>query len=403
MSGREDGYHDRSGGSNRPPYYGPHHARGGSGGSDSDRPPYYGHHHARGGGGGGEYNNDGGGRDGVYNNDGGEQGGVYNNAGGGRGGGYGGGRSGGYGGAWDRGGGGGVYNNAGGGRGGEYGGGRSGGYGAWDRGGGGGVYNNAGGGRGGGYGGGRSGGYGGAWDRGGGGAGGLSNRRRKASSSDEEREWVAEQRRKHRQSRFDITSQDMGLHVPVPLSDPSLATTLLSPFAQPPPPPSTLYSDPSNGSQFAHGGQALTSLSKGHGFVEYADPAVTGTAVAGPNDGMDIAGYKSLTAGLAGERIVPKPLISVWVQLYVDNVEVGLETKVKLELGSDIDDLAAAVHQVYSDKLIGITAAELQVYKWDDAQRATMLDRGGIITDFCGGNTSKRPIRVTARRSNQGK
>jgi splicing factor U2AF subunit len=43
------------------------------------------------------------------------------------------------------------------------------------------------------------------------------------------------------------------------------------------------------------------SLSKGYCFIEYADPAVTATAIAGLN-GMDIGAGKSLTARLAGDR-----------------------------------------------------------------------------------------------------
>jgi hypothetical protein len=96
----------------------------------------------------------------------------------------------------------------------------------------------------------------------------------------------------------------------------------------------------------------------------------------------------------------PKPLNSVWVQLFVDNVEIGRATKVKLELGADVDDLATAVKQVYNNRLDGITAAELQVYAWKD----TSPLRSDVHIDSAleSGESIDSPIRVTARTPNQG-
>jgi hypothetical protein len=97
----------------------------------------------------------------------------------------------------------------------------------------------------------------------------------------------------------------------------------------------------------------------------------------------------------------PKPLDSVWVQLYVDNIEVGSPAKLKLERGGDVFDLAKLVKIEYSDRLEGTTAAELNVYK--DADFAKPL-RGDEKIDSAFGCSDgiDNPIRVTARTPNQG-
>jgi hypothetical protein len=99
----------------------------------------------------------------------------------------------------------------------------------------------------------------------------------------------------------------------------------------------------------------------------------------------------------------PKPLESVWVQLYVDGEKAGSPVKVKLERGGDVFDFATAVKQVNSNKLAGVDAAELNVYTWDDEKYSKPLDPGEIVTDAFGGTDSKSPIRVMARMPNQGK
>jgi hypothetical protein len=53
----------------------------------------------------------------------------------------------------------------------------------------------------------------------------------------------------------------------------------------------------------------------------------------------------------------PKPLESVWVQLYVDGEKAGSPVKVKLERGGDVFDLATAVKQLLGDHLVGISAS----------------------------------------------
>jgi hypothetical protein len=98
----------------------------------------------------------------------------------------------------------------------------------------------------------------------------------------------------------------------------------------------------------------------------------------------------------------PKPLNSVWVQLYVDGEKVGSPAKLKLERGGDVFDLATAVKQVCSDDLVGISASRLEVYKSNADPSVPMLDPGEIVTDTFGGTDSKSPIRVMARTPNQG-
>jgi hypothetical protein len=92
----------------------------------------------------------------------------------------------------------------------------------------------------------------------------------------------------------------------------------------------------------------------------------------------------------------PKPLDSVWVQLYVDREKAGRATQVKLDLGSNVDNLAMAVKQVYSNKLAGVDAAELNVYTWDDVKFTETLDPGAIVTDAFGGTSSKTAFIVAA-------
>jgi hypothetical protein len=92
----------------------------------------------------------------------------------------------------------------------------------------------------------------------------------------------------------------------------------------------------------------------------------------------------------------PKPLESVWVQLYVDGEKAGRATQVELDLGSNVDNLATAVKQVYSNKLAGVDAAELNVYTWDDVKFTETLDPGAIVTDAFGGTSSKTAFIVAA-------
>jgi hypothetical protein len=99
----------------------------------------------------------------------------------------------------------------------------------------------------------------------------------------------------------------------------------------------------------------------------------------------------------------PKPLDSVWVQLYVDGEKAGNPAQVKLELGSNIFNLATAVKQLLGDDLVGISASRLEVYKSNADPSVPMLDPGEIVTDAFGGTNSKSPIRVMARTPNQGK
>jgi hypothetical protein len=98
----------------------------------------------------------------------------------------------------------------------------------------------------------------------------------------------------------------------------------------------------------------------------------------------------------------PKPLDSVWVQLYVDGEKAGKPALVKLEPGAIVFNLATAVKELLGDDLVGIAPNRLDVYKSDADPFALMLDPGEIITDAFGGTNSKSPIRVTARTPNQG-
>jgi hypothetical protein len=97
----------------------------------------------------------------------------------------------------------------------------------------------------------------------------------------------------------------------------------------------------------------------------------------------------------------PKPLDSVWVQLYVDNVAVGSPAKLKLDIGADVFDLATAVKQVYKDDLDGISAPNLKVYKDEDFAKPLRGDEN-IDSKLGCGESLDNPIRVTARNPNQG-
>jgi hypothetical protein len=98
----------------------------------------------------------------------------------------------------------------------------------------------------------------------------------------------------------------------------------------------------------------------------------------------------------------PKPLDSVWVQLYVDGEKVGRATQVKVDLGSNVDNLATAVKQVYSNKLDGIDVVDLDVYKDADFAKPLRGDEK-IDSAFDCGESIDNPIRVTAQTPNQGK
>jgi hypothetical protein len=100
----------------------------------------------------------------------------------------------------------------------------------------------------------------------------------------------------------------------------------------------------------------------------------------------------------------PKPLDAVWVQLYVDNVEVGSPAYLEFAKRSKrfVSSLATLVKKVYKDDLDGISAPNLKIYKSGADPFAPMLDPGEIVTDAFGGTNSKSPICVMARTPNQG-
>jgi hypothetical protein len=98
----------------------------------------------------------------------------------------------------------------------------------------------------------------------------------------------------------------------------------------------------------------------------------------------------------------PKPLDSVWVQLYVDGEKVGRASTVELGPVANVDSLAKEVKKEYSDDLNGISAPRLKVYK--DAEFANPLPGNVKIDSTLGcGDSIDNPIRVTARTPNQGK
>jgi hypothetical protein len=111
-----------------------------------------------------------------------------------------------------------------------------------------------------------------------------------------------------------------------------------------------------------------------------------------------VRGLKTLS-GSSPPDDDPKPLDSVWVQLYVDGEKAGKPALVKLEPGAVVFNLATAVKQVYSNKLDGIDVVDLDVYK--DEAKPLRGDEKMDSTVDCG-ESIDNPIRVTARTPNQG-
>jgi hypothetical protein len=99
----------------------------------------------------------------------------------------------------------------------------------------------------------------------------------------------------------------------------------------------------------------------------------------------------------------PKPLDSVWVQLYVDGEKAGSPNEIEFAEGSKRDALRLAklVKEENSDDLVGIAATRLEVYKDEDFAKPLRGDEK-IDSKLGCGESLDNPIRVTAQTPNQG-
>jgi hypothetical protein len=109
----------------------------------------------------------------------------------------------------------------------------------------------------------------------------------------------------------------------------------------------------------------------------------------------------SLFASLSEASASPEPTASVWVQLYVDRKKEGDPLPLAFTKRSKRDALSVTkmVKKEYSDKLERISAAKLMVYAWNDERFTKMLHPQEGIAQIHGGNTSTRPIIVSAAKA----